>query len=211
MAASATSTGDDLIIISDETPEHVEAPQKTEISSWELQVIEEKASENTLSFELTWSTQPSVSEPVQAGDTGFSLSNTQEAAPLMVTQEVVSQPVEAPPAINSTWWDIGNDENMDDILQETIGKLKLRQENISRIKETKNADIDLHNGKIKMLQDKVSSLKSEVDGLDVENTKIQANISSLESMKAPLTDDGGGVSIDVKAYNQKRVVKTANV
>lgn len=211
MSASATSTGDDLIIISDETTEHTEAPKVTENTPSELQVIEDKTSENTLSFDITPSTEQKASTSIQTEDVGFSLSSSTEPAPVIATQPSAPLTVETSPMVSSTWGDVGNDENMDDILQEAIGKLKLRQENISRIKDTKNADIDLHNGKIKMLQDKVASLKTEVDGLDVENTKIQANISSLESMKAPLVDDGGGATVDVKAYNQKRAVKTAKV
>lgn len=214
MSASATSTGDDLIIISDEKTEQVEISKTSEPISWELQITEEQPTENTINFELTSSIEAPVTQSTPLVDAGFNLSNTEmisNAIEVSQEQEVVSEKVETTPMGSSTSDNTVNDENMDDILQEAIGKLKLRQENISRIKEAKNADIEVHNGKIKMLQDKVTTLKSEVDWLDIENSKIQANIVSLESMKAPLTDDGGGVSIDVKAYNQKRAVKTAKV
>jgi|GEM_PF-1297757 len=92
---------------------------------------------------------------------------------------------------------------MNGILEATIQKLKARQIAISEEKDEKITQIDTRNDKIKTLKEEVSDLKDNVEALDTENQKIEANITSLEKMKL------GNEVVEVEA--KKRVARAKAV
>lgn len=73
--------------------------------------------------------------------------------------------------------------DMNSILDATILKLQKRQSWIASTKTWKLANITDLESQIKELKEQVSVLKKEVEDLDEENTKIEVNVSTLESMK----------------------------
>ncbi|NUJ97769.1 hypothetical protein HGA92_03190 [Candidatus Gracilibacteria bacterium] len=97
------------------------------------------------------------------------------------------------------------DDDMNTILEATIQKLKARQIAISEEKDEKITQIDTRNDKIKTLKEEVSDLKDNVEALDTENQKIDANIATLEKMKL------GEVNIIAEEGAKKRVARAKAV
>ena len=87
----------------------------------------------------------------------------------------------------SSWAQDDTSGDMNTILEETIQKLKARQEVISSSKGEKNSEVDERNEKIKNLRNEVTELKKEIKDLETEDEKIQANVESLEKMKIGAT------------------------
>lgn len=94
--------------------------------------------------------------------------------------------------------------DMNSILDTTISKLQKRQTWISSTKSWKLANISDLETQIKELREQVSTLKKEVEDLDEENTKIEVNVSTLESMKLWQSIK---VSTKAREHNIKRVAK----
>lgn len=102
-------------------------------------------------------------------------------------------------------------ESMNDILQSTISKLSSRKNIIAETKKWKLIEIDQHKQEITVLEWLVSDLTSQVESLDAESTKIDENVSSLESMKIAGWNTISEAEVDVKAHNKKRVMRTEKV
>lgn len=95
---------------------------------------------------------------------------------------------------DSSSWD------MNTILEETIQKLKARQEVIASTKDEKNNEVDTRNEKIKNLKNEVADLRKEIKDLETEDEKIQANVEGLEKMKL-----GSTTSSEVKRTPRRKV------
>lgn len=102
-------------------------------------------------------------------------------------------------------WESKDDSlDMDSILDNTIEKLKKRQDWISWQKTSKQQVIDELEEKIKELREEVSTLKKEISDLDEENWKIELNVGHLEAMKAGKTPQ---ITPKTRTHNSKKVLK----
>lgn len=119
-------------------------------------------------------------------------------------------PISETDTSSSSWTSaIQSDDDSSDmnaILQATIQKLKKRQEDIWQEKAEKITQIDTRNEKIKFLKEEVNDLKDNVESLDTENQKIEANIIALEKMKL-----GEVNSLESVDPVKKRVARTKAV
>ncbi len=100
--------------------------------------------------------------------------------------------------------DIEEGLDMNSILNNTIEKLKKRQDWISSKRWDKTQKIEELELKIKDLKDQVTELKKEITDLDEENGNIELNVWHLEEMKlwkAPK------IASKTRVPNTKKVIK----
>lgn len=105
---------------------------------------------------------------------------------------------------------VNDDKNtwdMNFILDSTISKLQKRQTWIWDNKSQKISMINELDDKVKELKEKISILKKEVESLDTENSKIEENVSILESMKLWKVLDS--IPKTTRAHNTKKLIVNA--
>nr|MDD3720464.1 hypothetical protein [Candidatus Gracilibacteria bacterium] len=105
---------------------------------------------------------------------------------------------------------VNDDKNTGDmnfILDSTISKLQKRQTGIGDNKSQKISMINELDDKVKELKEKISILKKEVESLDTENSKIEENVSILESMKLGKVLDS--IPKTTRAHNTKKLIVNA--
>jgi hypothetical protein len=212
MATPASSSGDDLIILSDDIAD-TSAPIVTATATLEPKAV---ITESPIEFNT----------PAQDIFSGFDLSNLDtpkevpvvstvvaEVPPVMQQEvkeaEVVSSVQEISDEAEGASWEqeytaenTSDEGDMDGILAETVRKLQKRQEITRSTRGSKLSQVDSLNQKIAKLKQQVSQLKDEIAQLESEDAKIEANIVALENMKSVATDV---TEADVQPYNQKRV------
>ena len=93
---------------------------------------------------------------------------------------------------------------MDEILSETMSRLRKRQETSRSTKASKLSQIDSLNQKIAKLKEQVARLKDEVAALESEDAKIEANVVALENMKSIPSEI---TEVDMESHKQKRVIR----
>jgi hypothetical protein len=143
-------------------------------------IQEQKREENSFS----WFDLPSQNQNNENSQEEI-LKNTEQQIPQSVSSFLDEKREESDIISFPQGWSSSStgDDDMNSILETTIKKLKKRQLDIAEDKTNKIEQIDIRNEKIRTLKEEVADLKDWVEVLNVENQKIEANITNLEKMK----------------------------
>ena len=219
MATPASSNWDDLIIISDDivdtstvtAPISAGSTPTQEVTSSSVTFEPAPASNDIFAwldlsnFETPQAEAP-ISSPVKE-------ENQKQSEPVQVLEESTSQVLEEASTQNETSEaeeqveiDTSIEEgDMDEILSETMSRLRKRQETSRSSKASKLSQIDSLNQKIAKLKEQVVRLKDEVAALESEDAKIEANVVALENMKSIPSEI---TEVDMESHKQKRVIRS---